>query len=503
MGWNIFASLFSNRQQNQIALTGRTSPLLNIPEDTMLDLQSCQDIYTFWGLGKRLVHALPRFALSSPREIVIQEAPPEVAEEFVKAAIKLKQDDIVSRGTVYCRIYGMGGIFTAYTKSKIATPEKSEAMSLKEQQEFLKQKMKQEAADRDKVAIANLTIKDVQSGKITFNALNPLNLSGTVFSQDALSTEYQKPITIVVAGQTVGSRRATVIQNNDPIYLRWTTSTFNFSGISIFQNMIRLIKAWHRAIISFERMATKGSSIVFKDGVRGRMSGIMATAAKSALQRMRDMENDGAVSIDKDGDVAFFNLTGVAEVDTILKGLEREITMALDDTPLAILLDKSLSSGLSEGTEDLKAVIMAVNNFRKDFLTPLYALTDPYVQAVAWTDEFILKIIKKHPEIYAGGFTIQEIRQLWQESFSYEWGNLYPPTEKETQETNKIVLENIKIVSDMGGEAADIEAEIKERKLFLNDITINPPPEPESGFGEGAEGGKEGEEETDAGTSEK
>lgn len=457
MAFNFFADLFQNRTSNQEVYTGSNSPLLNLPEDQMLAYMDCQNIYTYWGLGKRIAHALPRFATSAPREIVIQEAPPEAVEEFKNASKKLKQDDLCYRASVFCRIYGMSGLFVAY---------------------------KGQADKNDgRRNIENLTIKDVQNGKIVFNALTPLNLSGTVYNQDALSTRFQKPETIVVAGETVGSRRATVIQNNEPVYLRFSTSNFTFSGVSVFQNMVRLIKAWHRAIISLERMSTKASSIVFKEGVRGKMTGIIAGASKTALQKIKDMENDGAVSIDSNGEVTFFPLTGVQEVDAILKGLEREITQALDDTPTAILLDKSLSNGLSEGSEDMKAIIMAVNNFRKDFLDPLYALTDPYVQAYAWNDSFIVKIIKKYPDKYLG-YTVSQIRQLWQESFSFTHGNIYPQSEKEVQETNKLILENIKIASELGAESADIESEINERKLFKNDITINPPPEPFPGLGD-------------------
>lgn len=465
MAFNIFAGMFQGRPQNNLNVNQSQNPLTSLPEDKPLSLINCQDIYTYWGLGKRIAHALPRFAMSAPREILIQDAEPEVVAEFIKTAENLKQDDMCSRAAIFCRIYGMAGLFVAYSKKN----------------SFDKKDIK------DKRNIENLTIKDVQDGKITFNAMNPLNLSGSTFNQDALSTKYQKPERIIVAGETVGSRRATIIQNSEPIYLRFATSTFTFSGISVYQNMVRLIKAWHRAVISLERMATKGSSIVFKDGIRGKMGGIQADAARSSLQRIKDMENDGAVSIDKDGDVTFFPLTGVQEVDTILKGLEREIMMAQDDTPLAILLDKSLSNGLSEGSEDMKAVIMAVNNFRKDFLTPLYNLTDPYVQAVAWSDSFIISIAKQYPEKYAGGYTVQQIRQMWQESFSYKYGNIYPESEKEIQETNKIILENIKVVSDMGGNSADIEKEIQERKIFKNNITIDPPPEPMPGFGDDEE----------------
>ncbi len=441
MAFNWFGGLGRNNP-NVTELDNATNSLLNLPENRMLALNDCENIYTYWGLGKRVIHSIVRFAFSVDRDITIAEAPTEAVDEFKKAATEsLKEDRIVRRASTYCRIYGMAGTYAA-TDSKDIKPSE------------------------------NLTKKQCQENKLTLNALNPLNLSGTVFNQEALSPKFQKPETIRVAGQTVGTKRATVIQNNEPVYLRFTDPTFTFSGVSVFQNMVRLIKAWTRSIISLERMATKASSIIFKEGARGKMGGIQAEAAKRSLQRIKEMENTGAASIDKDGDVTFFPLTGVAYVDAILVGLEREIMMALDDTPAAILLGKELSTGLNEGKEELKAIIMAVDNFREDVLTPLYEWADPYVMAIAWTDEFIEKVKKENMDKY-GSFTVSEIRQIWEQSFTFEYGNLYPEPEKAIQETSGVILDNLNKARNMGLDIADIESEINERKLFKNDVTMS------------------------------
>jgi hypothetical protein len=437
---NWFANMFW-RGPNSTTVGEQDKSLLNLPENKMLALTDCENIYTYWGLGKRIAHALPRFAFSAPREITIGDAPPEAVEEFGKASEAIKQDRMIRRTSVYCRIYGMAGIFAAVDDEKIGNE-------------------------------ANLTKAQCRDNRIVFNALNPLNLSGTVFNQDAGSVKFQRPESIRVAGGKVGSKRATVIQNNEPIYLRFSDPTFTFSGVSVYQNMARLIKAWQRSVISLERMGTKASSIVFKEGARGKMSAVQAEAARRSAELLKQMENDGIAVIDKDGDVAFFNLTGVAEVDAILKGLEREILMALDDTPSAILLDKDLSVGLSEGTEEMKAVIMAVENFRNDVLTPLYEWSDPYVMALAWTDEFVAKMRAQYPEKYAD-FSVAEIRQVWEDSFSYEYGNLYPEKPKTEQELNGIILDNLGKVKAMGADLADIEMEINERKIFLNTMTLD------------------------------
>ena len=418
--------------------------LLNFDEDGVLNRQDCVDIFTYWGLGKRVVKALPRFAFSVPREISVQEAPPDAVKRFEKVSRKLKQDLIIKRTTVYARMFGMAGTALVHEKEDITK---------------------------------NLTYAELLAGESAFIALDPLNLSGTFINQDASSFRFMRPDSIQVYNKVAGSRRATIIQNGDPVYLKFNTSTFTFGGVSVFQNMIPLIQSWVRGTISLRRMATKASSIVFKGKDDARANSITADAASASLKKLRDMENDGATMIGKDASVEFFNMTGVSEVDAILKSIEREIMMALDDTPTALLLDKSLSNGLSEGSEDMKAVIMAVNNFREEMAAPLYAFTDPYIMKLAWTDEYIEKVKLADPKKY-GDMPCESIRALWESSFDYEWGNLYPEPEKDIQATNLVKMQVMQLAQQMGASTEDLKGEIKEQGIFKNDIDFTEPPEP-------------------------
>ena len=443
-----------NRGQNKEELDKSGDLLLDLQENEMLELLDCEHIYTYWAMGKRIIHSLIRFAFSAQREITISDAPTEAVDAFKKAALKYKQDEIIQRAAAYCRLYGMAGMFAAVDSDKIK--------------------------DGD-----NLTVKDCSANKIAFNALNPLNLSGTYFNQDANSVKFMKPEKIYVAGQPVGSKRAVVIQTGEPLYLRFSDTSFTFSGVSVFQNMVRLIKAWQWAIISLERMAIKAGSIVHKEGRGGKSSGIGVTAAKKSAELLKQLRSGGVATIGQDGDVTFFPLTGVAEVDAITNNLNREIMFALDDTPAPVLLGKDISNGLAEGTEEMKAVVIAVENFRKDVLTPLYKFSDSYIMALAWTDDVVKKIAgkadAKGKKLYAK-MSPTEIRQLWERSFTYEYGNLFPTPEKDEQETNGVILDNLTKAKGLGMDIGDIEEEINERKIFKNDIELNEnnlTPEPE------------------------
>ena len=417
-------------------ITATEERLLSFDEDGTLGRDDCVSIYSYWPLGKRVVMALPRFAFSVQREIRIPDAPPVAVERFKAVSKKMRQDMICRRTTEFMRQFGMAGI--AYV---------SDALKLED----------------------NALMADVAKDDGVFIAYDPLVLAGTTVCQDQRSARFLRPDRIMIGGKQAGSRRATVIQNGGLQYLKFNESTFTFGGPSVYQNMIPLIKGWTWGVISLRRMAVKGSAVVFKGKDGARASGLTQRAAEFGLAQIRDMSATGACAIDKNSDVSFFNMTGVQEVDAILKAMEQEIMLALDDTPAPILLGKDLSNGLSEGSEDMKAVIMAVDNFREQFMAPLYDFTDPYVMARAWTDEFVRKV-SQGTEL--AGMKPELIRERWKAGFSYEFGNLYPEPDSALEQKNNIVMQNLVLARQLGADLPDIEEEIRTRKIFQTDIDL-------------------------------
>ena len=418
-------------------ITATEARLLTFDEDGALGRDDCVAIFSYWPLGHRIVQALPRFAYSVPREIKIPDAPPAALERFELTSKKMRQDMICRRTTEFMREFGMSVI--GYV---------SDNFDLKD----------------------NMMMKEVATDDGVFICYDPLATGGTTICQNQRSPRFLRPDRIMIGGQEAGTRRATAIQNGLLNYLKFNESTFTFGGPSVFQNMIPLIKGWTWGIISLRRMAVKGSAVVFKGKEGGRVNGINQAAAEYALTQIRDMGANGACAIDKNSDVTFFNMTGVQEVDAILKAMEKEIMLALDDTPAAILLDKDLSNGLSEGSEDMKAVIMAVDNFREQYMAHLYDFTDPYVMARAWTDEFVVKASEGTAD---AGMSPELVREKWIAGFSYEFGNLYPEPESVETTKNYTIMQSLVLAKQLGADVADIAEEIRARKIFQTDMELN------------------------------
>lgn len=428
------------------------SPLLGAYRD--LTYIECRDIYRYWPLGKRIASALPNFAMSAQRKFVVKDAPPEVNERLTEEANDLSLDETIKRATIYARIFGLASIFVSQEDAKANAP---------------------------------LTYKDIQKKGFTFNVLDPLSMGGSVqVDNNPLSPTFSEPININIHGEMVHQGRVKVIYNDIPLFYKFNPSSFAFSGPSIYQNMTLLIRSWNRAIIAMQRLATKAAAMVKTTKDSPNVSGMSLRAVEHNLALIRSIENDGIASIRNGDTLEFFQLSGVQEVDAIIQQMNTALMMALSDTPSGILLDKNLSVGLNDGSEDMKAILMAVDNFRFRMLKPLYVFVDKFLCYKAFTPEFVQQMIKEYPDLYRGkkpGVVLTE----WMQNYSFEWGELYPQSENEKADTQSKILDNLVKIQGLGADTASLEEALNQLQYFETDFVLK---EQEGGeFGEG--GGEE------------
>lgn len=411
--------------------------LLNIDTDQALQRTDCLNIYRYWWFGKRIVNSIIRFAFSSKRIIDSDDIPQVAKDEFMKISKLKQQDYYIKRACANARIYGMSVLAVLHKEKE-----------LKE----------------------NLTVSDMKKDLWHFCSYDPMTTAGTTVNQSPWAYDFLKAKKIKIGGKTLAPNRGTLLLNGDQQYLSYTESTYTFGGVSVFYNMIPLIRGTVSGIISLRRMAAKASAIVHKGGDGGKLNGIVMTAAQHTLELIKSLTNTGAMHIGKSDSVEFFPMTGANEVDAVLKEMNNQILIALDDTPASILLDRAMSNNFSEGTSDYKATVIAVESFRESMVTPLYEFTDPFIMNTAWNDDFIKAYIQANPEEYQG-YGISTIRKIWIDSFSYKYGSLFPKDEKETEEINGIILDNLIRAKELGAtDEADLKEEIKARKIFQTEF---------------------------------
>ena len=432
-----------------------THPLLGIKEP--LDYKQCLDIYRYWPLGKRIASALPNFALSAPRDIMFDDLPQDFINRFKDIEKEYDVDYLIKKVVIYTRIFGMGGIFISH---------------------------------ESKPSNEALSYEDFKKSQISFNLLDPFVMNGTEIGRDPLAPDYQKVKKIIITSQEADLSRCCVLFNGLPFYLQYYPSTYNFATPSIYQNMVGLIYSWNRCVVALERAATKAGSIILKNRSGGTINSFVVSAANKTLELIRNMQNDGIVSIEKDAQLELFNLTGVGEIDQIISQMNNIIMMALSDTPAAILLDKELAQGFGNGEEDMKAILMSVNDFRETMIKPAYDWIDKYLLYLTLTPEFLVEMKEKYSSDFRNK-SIEEMREMAIKNFSYEWGNLYPESEATRIDNTGRKLDNLGKLKELGANLADIEQIINNDKdMFLEEIALS---EENLESEEGEEGGEEGD----------
>lgn len=414
--------------------------LLGVYEN--LSYLQCRDLFRFWALGRRLVEALPNFALSAGRDVTFGEyTTQELVDRFQKISEDLEIDKKIKYTTMNARIYGMSALF-ATTK----TP-----------------------SDTDK------PLDDILPNDLVFNCLEPLSMRGTVqFDLNPLSPTFQEAINITIDGKKIHNKRIKILNNELPLYLQFNPSSFSFSGQSIFQNMTLLIRTYNRAMVSLQRAATKAGAIVRSTKDVSHASGLSFKAIEKNNEMIRLMENDGVASIANGEELTLFDINNIKEVGNIVEIVNNMFAMAVNDTPASILLDKNLSFGLNDGSEDMKSILMAVEHFRANMLKPLYNFVDDYVLRAAFNPQWLKGYIEKTSDngkmVFKG---INEAYEKLRQNYSFKFKDLYPLTEVEQQEKTKRILENMLILRDLGANRADIESIINKIGMYGIDISLD------------------------------
>lgn len=421
---------FGDSEYTEDSLLGITRPL---------QYRECQNIFLYFPLGKRLASALVNFAMSAPRKISFNDMPPAFVDRFLEIAQEYDIENIIRRACIQTRIFGLSGLYASHSDIKPHEP---------------------------------LSWQNIQKGIFAFNIADPLNLAGLEISQNPLSPAFQRVNKAFINGVRVHNNRICVLFNDTPLYLQWIDSNLNWGSASIYQNMAGIIKSWNRCVIALERMATKAGSVVYKGRDGSVLSGLAQNVAKKSLELIRNMQNDGAAMIDKDASIEFFSLTGVEVVDSIVSQMNNLILMALSDTPSALLLDKNLAQGFGDGSEDMKTLLMCVNNFREHSLRPFYNFVDKYLLALAFNDSYLAEAMRDYKDDlpYA---SLSALREGIVKSFSWEFGNLYPDTEATRLDNASKTIDNLTKLKALGANNADLESALNESAIFQNEITLS------------------------------
>jgi hypothetical protein len=381
----------------------------NIELGSGASYELCKLIYSYHPLGAKLVDTPVELAQSQGRTINV----PGPAEERVRKAFrdewkKIDADRLIANCVRLGRIYGISSI----------------AIMIK-----------------DEDPTKPLDFAKLAEKKMVFNVFDPLNTAGSlVMNQNPNEAGFLKPISIKVQGQPYHITRTAIFQNEDPIYLDYTSSAYGYVGRSVYQRALFPLKSFLQSMITDDLVTKKAGVIIAKLKAPGSIiNNVMQAIAGVKRQLLKEAVVGNVLNIGTEESIESLNLQNV---DTAARSARKNILeniAAAAGMPAKLVNSETLAVAFAEGEEDAKAIARFIDRLRET-MQPLYDYFTRIVQFRAWNYEFYESLKADHEE-YAQK-TFNEAFTEWHNHFICYWPSLLTEPDSE-----KIKVANVKLRS--------------------------------------------------------
>lgn len=381
----------------------------DIQPGTDVGYELCKLLWMFHPLGGKMVEKPIMMALCKTRTYEIETDPNDrVVSRFTEVWERMKIEEKIRNLFFLSRCYGAASIGVG-TRS-VTSSEPLPDFGLREEDIFI-------------------------------NVWDPLNIAGSsVTSQDPNSPEFQEPKdTLEVTSKKWHPTRTQKVFNGTPIYLEYQSSTFGFTGRSVFQRCLYPMKSFIATMVANNLVAQKCGVIVAKTQQNGPvMSGIKAAITGKKRENVKISRNGGVLSIGTEESVESLDLQNIDKsLDTARNNIISDIATGCD-VPAALLKDEAFAVGWSDGSEDSKAVSQYIDGVRQG-IDPVMLFFEHIVQYIAWSEEFYQTLKAEFPDIITEDYKTTFYR--WRREFKASWVELVAPPENEEQEAESKVVQ--------------------------------------------------------------
>lgn len=402
----------------EISINQANSQLMQILECDELQPGSdasyelCKLIYAYHPIGKKMVDFPVEMAMYKPREITITAAGPfeaRMREQFETVWLGYKMDDVIKSWKGQARMYGAAGCIWGLAG---------------------------QAPD------ALIDKFDIPKGEIFFNVLDPLVMAGSmVTNQDPNSPDFLKVSRISAAGIEYPRTRSAVIQNERPLFIQYTTSSYGYVGRSVYQRALFPLRTFVQSMFTDNFVTVKAGVIVLKAEQPGSIvDNVLDFFNFKKRQTFKEATTGNVINIGEKDDASTLNLTNVNDAMTTARSNVIENVATAADMPSIILNSETFAQGFADGTEDAKVVARYVDGIRKE-LADCFQFLDPLIMHLAWNKEFYETLQAECPQWARVPY------QTWfvtmRDSFKYKWPQLLEEPESELSKLDKVRSEAI------------------------------------------------------------
>lgn len=376
----------------------------------------CKLLYEYHPLAGKIVEKPVRLALSKKRMLHV---PCAVEEQLIKA-FELEWERLGAtnhiRDTMYLsRVYGASALIYGSPDTPTDVPI-------------------------DPWRLADLD-------DIYFNQYDPLNLAGSIVTnQNPNAPDFQKPWSyITAAGQPYHPSRSCVIFCGTPVYLSFQSSSFSFSGRSLFLRALYPLKSFIQTMTVDDLVSLKAGLLIAKIQQPGSIvNRLMAQGAGLKRSLLQEAQTGNVLSIQPDEDISSINLQNTDKAMTVARDNIIANIAAASDVPSLLLKDEAFTNGFGEGKEDSKAVVQYIEGIRQD-MSKLFEFFDKIVMHRAWNREFFDGLKNAHPEHFAD-VSYESFFYDCKDKFWAEWPSLLEEPESQIV---KRAADKLKAMSDV------------------------------------------------------
>lgn len=333
-----------------------------IQPGTDVGYELCKLLWQFHPLGGKLVEKPIAMAMCKPRQYSVETDPDErVVRRFQEVWERMKVNEKIKNFFFVSRCYGAAaiGVGTATMPCK------------------------------DPLPTFGLTEEDVY-----INVWDPLNAAGSmVTDQDPNSRYFQEANTVLkINNKKWHSSRTMKVFNGTPIYLEFQSSTFGFTGRSVFQRVLYSMKSYIGTMVANDLVSQKAGVLVAKVQQDGSViNGIMAAATGRKRGFVKEAKNKGVISIGQNDNIESLNLQNIDKaLDTSRDNIISDIASG-SDVPAILIKEEAFSNGFGEGSEDSKAISQYVDGVRQ-LIEPVMDYFERLVQYIAWSEDFYISL---------------------------------------------------------------------------------------------------------------
>jgi hypothetical protein len=373
----------------------------------------CKLIYLYHPLGQKMAGSPIKMAQSQRREITVQNGPENrLVERFWQVWDEIGADALIFNLAEMSRVYGYAMLLGV----------------------------------ADGIAPTTQLTADLirnQGKKLVFNVLDPLNSVGSMsYDQDPNSPTFMKLREVEVAGTIYNPTRACVLINENPIYLAFSSSSYAFTGRSVYQRALFPLKTFLQTMKTDDLVARKCGVLVAKMKTIGSTVDKFIKAGLAWKRNLlKEARTDNVITIGETDEVESLDLKNLEGPLELCRKHALENCAVANDMPAKILNNETFAEGFGEGTEDAKNIARYIDTVRM-WLNPAYLFLENIVRLRAWDEDFYNALKKEFKaEIKATDF--QTAFNQWCDDFKAVWPNLLVEPESEKSKTEKVRLDSL------------------------------------------------------------